>query len=79
MTLIRDCGPYTILGLYWDMVYGSNFVVRLVLKVCLDSKKTGGFRHGRGLPRAKIQNSFWHLVSDSAWLGFIKRRILNSG
>ena len=29
----RDCGPYATLGLQWDMVYGPNSEVHLVLKV----------------------------------------------
>ena len=33
MTTERVRGPKTLLGLSWDMVYGSNCVVRLVLKV----------------------------------------------
>ena len=32
ITLTRVCGPYTIVDLLQGMVYGSNFMVHLVLK-----------------------------------------------
>ena len=56
MALKRVCDPYTILGLWYDMVYGSNFMVHSALqaRTCWELLRIGGPLCGCHIRRALI-------------------------